>query len=107
MRAARIENGLVVDLWEVESLTDFEDMLLIEAPAIVGIDWSHDGISFIAPITPQSELDLQAQQIINKEALEYLASTAWYVERLNDPSSGKAIPQDILDARATARAAIV
>jgi len=29
------------------------------------------------------------------------------VERLNDPSSGKAIPQDILDARAAARAAIV
>ena len=37
------------------------------------------------------------------EAKTYLASTAWYVERLNDPSSGKAIPEEVLAKRAEAR----
>ena len=40
------------------------------------------------------------------EAQKYLADTAWYVERFNDPSSGKAIPQEILDGRAQARITI-
>ena len=40
------------------------------------------------------------------EAKQYLADTAWYVERLNDPSSGKAIPEDVLSKRAEARALI-
>lgn len=47
-----------------------------------------------------------AQQELNKkkqEALQYLADTAWYVERLADPSSGKAIPEDVLTKRAEAR----
>ena len=60
-----------------------------------------------APEFTDAEIAANAQAVINGESLAYLASTAWYVERLNDPSSGKAIPQDILDARAAARAAIV
>ena len=47
-----------------------------------------------------------AQQELNKkkqEALQYLADTAWYIERLADPSSGKAIPEDVLTKRAEAR----
>ena len=50
-----------------------------------------------------------AQQVINakvQEARAYLISTAWYIERLNDPSSGKAIPQEVLDKRAEARVLI-
>ena len=50
--------------------------------------------------TPTPEQVLQ-QQI--SEAKTYLASTAWYVERLNDPSSGKAIPEEVLAKRAEAR----
>ena len=34
---------------------------------------------------------------------QYLNSTGWYVERLNDPSSGKEIPEDVLAKRAEAR----
>lgn len=34
---------------------------------------------------------------------DYLADTAWYIERLNDPSSGKAVPQEVLNKRAAAR----
>ena len=37
---------------------------------------------------------------------DYLEDTAWYIERLNDPSSGKAVPQEVLDKRAEARAII-
>ena len=47
-----------------------------------------------------AEQELQAK--VNK-ALNYLSSTDWYVERLNDPSSGKAIPEEILAKRAEAR----
>ena len=39
-------------------------------------------------------------------AKQYLVDTAWYIERFNDPSSGKAIPQEILDGRAQARVTI-
>ena len=47
-----------------------------------------------------------AQQELNKkkqEAYQYLADTAWYVERFADPSSGKAIPEEVLVKRAEAR----
>ena len=49
--------------------------------------------------------ELVAIEIANKkqEAKAYLANTAWYVERLNDPSSGKAIPEEVLAKRAEAR----
>ena len=40
---------------------------------------------------------------IKAKALKYLADTAWYIERLNDPSSGKAIPEEVLTKRAEAR----
>ena len=46
---------------------------------------------------------------INKQIQEakiYLTSTAWYVERLNDPSSGKAVPEEVLSKRAEAREVI-
>ena len=58
--------------------------------------------------TPKPEFTEEELLItsINKqiqEAKTYLASTAWYIERLNDPSSGKAIPEEVLAKRAEAR----
>ncbi len=60
---------------------------------------------------PEPEFTKEELQItsINKqiqEAKTYLASTAWYVERLNDPSSGKVIPEEVLTKRAEAREVI-
>lgn len=49
------------------------------------------------------DIDKQVEQFNRLEALSYLASTGWYVERLNDPSSGKAIPEDVLAKRVEAR----
>lgn len=40
---------------------------------------------------------------IKAKALKYLADTGWYVERLNDPTSGKAIPEEVLAKRVEAR----
>ena len=58
--------------------------------------------------TPEPEFTEEELQITSwnkqiQEAKIYLASTAWYVERLNDPSSGKAIPEEVLAKRAEAR----
>ena len=57
---------------------------------------------------PEPEFIEEELQItsINKqiqEAKTYLASTDWYVERLNDPSSGKAIPEEVLIKRVESR----
>lgn len=48
-----------------------------------------------------TEAELLALQVA--EAKQYLADTAWYIERLNDPSSGKAVPKEVLHRRAEAR----
>lgn len=55
-----------------------------------------------------SDEELAAYELATKKATAsaYLASTAWYVERLNDPSSGKAIPEEVLMKRAEARLAL-
>jgi len=57
--------------------------------------------SYEAPT--QAELDAEANKAKIQESYAYLGSTAWYIERLNDPSSGKVVPQEVLDGRANAR----
>lgn len=47
----------------------------------------------------------QNQAKTNAASLKYLADTDWYVTRFAE--TGVAVPQDVLDARAAARAAIV
>lgn len=61
--------------------------------------------------TPEPEYTEEELQITSinkqiKEAKTYLADTAWYVERLSDPSSGKVIPEAVLTKRAEAREVI-
>lgn len=57
----------------------------------------------------QPQLDeqaaLEAQREINREARAYLASTDWYVARWGE--TGEAIPSEIAQARAEARARVV
>ena len=50
MRAARIENGLVTDLWEVPSLTAFEGITLIAAPDDVDLGATYNGTTFVNPL---------------------------------------------------------
>ena len=53
--------------------------------------------------TNEEKLEKVAKTMLIQIANQYLASTGWYVERLNDPSSGKAIPEEVLVKRAEAR----
>ena len=53
--------------------------------------------------TNDDKLEKVAKTILIQIANQYLASTGWYVERLNDPSSGKAIPEEVLAKRIEAR----
>lgn len=66
------------------------------------IQWLSEG-NIPEPEFTDEEL---AQQELNKRkqgALQYLEDTKWYIERLADPSSGKAVPEDVLTKRAEAR----
>ena len=72
-----------------------------------GAEW----IEYIVGQEPQELIDglvyktpVEIQEAINTDALAYLASTDWYVIRLQE--TGVAVPQDILDARASARLSI-
>ena len=100
MRAARIEDGIVVDLWEVPSLTAFEGITLIEVADTVSMGASYDGSTF-TNVQPTAE---EIQAITNETSKEYLRSTDWYASRKSD--TGEAIPSDIVTLRAAARAAI-
>jgi len=53
----------------------------------------------------QAVIDAENQAKTNRDARAYLASTDWYVIRKEE--TGVAIPQEILDARAAARASII
>ena len=57
------------------------------------------------PEFTEAELAKQAQEKVNADALAFLASTDWYIIRLQE--SGIAVPQTVLDARATARLQVV
>jgi len=60
MRAARIENGKVVDLWEVPSLDCYGELYtLIEAPEWVQLGATWDGATFTNP--PKSSEQIIAE----------------------------------------------
>jgi len=54
---------------------------------------------------PDAVAEPTAQEVINAESMAYLASTDWYASRKAD--TGEAIPSDIAERRAEARAAII
>ena len=101
MRAARIEDGIVADLWEVPSLTAFEGITLIEVADTVSMGASYDGSTF-TNVQPTAE-EIQAETNATSQA--YLASTDWYITR--HAETAVAVPADVTTARAAARAAIV
>jgi hypothetical protein len=68
------------------------------------LDWIAEG-NTPEPEFTQFELDVSAQELINQESIAYLTSTEWYVIRLQE--TGVAVPQGILDLRASARLDVV
>ena len=57
----------------------------------------------VEPAYTEEELQITSINKQIQEAKAYLTETAWYIERLNDPSSGKEIPEEVLTKRAEAR----
>lgn len=57
MKAARIENGIVADLWEVPSLDCYEGIDLVEAPNVCAVGWLFEaGVGFTPPQKPLDEV---------------------------------------------------
>ena len=107
------EESVVTEQLHCESFSGHpEHIAMLEAKALefgTSLDEyteliAHIKESFVMP-TAEELLAYELDQKI-QEAKTYLASTAWYVERLNDPSSGKAIPEEVLTKRAEAREVI-
>ncbi len=57
MRAARVENGIVVGVWIVPSLTAFEGVELFPADDSVSVGNLHDGVVFTLSVEQQAEID--------------------------------------------------
>lgn len=62
-----------------------------------------DGKFLVKDFRTSDEIRLQDCNKQIADANEYLRSTGWLIERFNDPSSGKAIPEYVLTKRAEAR----
>ncbi len=60
IKAARIENGRVCDLWMVPSLDAFEGITLINAPDGVAVGYLYDGSTFTAPEPTAKETELRS-----------------------------------------------
>lgn len=62
--------------------------------------WDYETNSWVEDTEAKNKYEINIQIA---EAKSYLIDTGWYVERLHDPSSGKAIPEEVLTKRAEAR----
>jgi hypothetical protein len=65
-------------------------------------EYKYIGGEFVHEPRPE---EVPEQEEVNAVSLKYLSDTDWYVTRYAE--TGATIPQEILDARAAARAAIV
>lgn len=89
---------------DVVEITNEEHAALLEGQSQGKlIDFDESGSPVLQDQPPLTGEQLQSQ--INAEARAYLASTDWYVIRLQE--TGEAIPPDVLEARAEARASVV
>lgn len=101
MRAVQIDNGIVINLLEVPSLTAFDGMTLITAPDNVGMGWSYDGTDFTAPALTAEEV----KNNTNNMAKSYLNETDWYLIRELD--GGTAMTSTMKQLRADARTSVI
>jgi len=66
MRAARLTNGIVTDLWEVPSLDAYTSagITLVAAPDEVVIGWAYNGVGFIKPEPTADEAESAKQAAV-------------------------------------------
>lgn len=88
----KLQNGTLINVLPVEEVT--ADGTMYKYSQVYTTEVS------------EAKLDKMYIKVCIEIYNKYLNDTGWYVERLNDPSSGKAIPEDVLAKRAEARALI-
>ena len=62
MKAAKLTNNVVTDLWEVPSLDCYEGVTLIEAPDFVAMGATYDGTTFTNPAPPEDTRTYQEKR---------------------------------------------
>lgn len=99
------ENGSIVDAFDSSIEIDGNYIIVDSSIWSEYSKYSKDDLKIEdSDIVILNNADKKLQIIkIKAKALKYLADTAWYIERLNDPSSGKAIPEEVLTKRIEAR----
>ena len=99
------ENGSIVDAFDSSIEIDGNYIIVDSSIWSEYSKYSKDDLKIEdSDIVILNNADKKLQIIkIKAKALIYLADTAWYIERLNDPSSGKAIPEEVLTKRIEAR----
>ena len=106
MRVAYLIDNVVMEMREINRpIEDYPQVHLVEAGEEVAVGFTWDGTIFTPHATHQAELDKAAQDTINQEARDYLASTDWMV--LREADDGTAITAEIKQLRADARIAII
>jgi len=106
MRVAYLVDNVVIEMREIHRpISDYPQVHLVEAGEEVVTGFTYDGSVFSPHSTHQTELDAAAQSLINAESLAYLTSTDWY--EIREWRTGVVTPQEIVDARAASREAIV
>jgi hypothetical protein len=74
IKAAKIENGVVTDLWMVPSLDAFEGITLVSVPNGVAVGYSYDGSTFTAPEPTAADTELRSLEARNARDIELTLS---------------------------------
>tara|TARA_R110000803_G_scaffold174981_2_gene237543 strand:- start:209 stop:559 length:351 start_codon:yes stop_codon:yes gene_type:complete len=97
MKAHIIENNLVVNTIEVNSLSDFPNLV---DGSTGGIGWSYLNNALVAPpVTPKTDVELAANAREKRDKL--LAATDWVVLRAKE--LGQPVPLDVYTYRGDLR----
>ncbi len=76
--------------------TDVQEVLIEDV-----VKYKYKQVSTTEP--NEDKLEILFNVFTIKIHKDYLEDTKWYIDRLNDPSSGKAVPEEVLTKRAFAR----
>ena len=113
MKFAHIDDNNVILGWyspDVHDVIPEPNVEVTDEQWQVAIEEGHNtvdanGVTSEVELRSQEEADAAEVRKQNRLARNYLAETDWYVIRLQE--TGEPIPQEILDARAQARASVI
>lgn len=103
MRAAKIEGGVVVAVWDVPSLDIYEGVELVEVPDDVNTGWLYSDGSFLAPAITVTPEEIRAARDNLLATTDWMAlsdntmTTEWasYRQALRDITSQSGFPYSV------------